>query len=436
MREIPSAVASEATRRSYYEQRGITVPPGGCGGAASEATVRADETPPEEDVRFWSLAELRGIGDAAIDFIVDGYVARRGRTLMASAPKMGKDTLCYSLIAAMVTGQEHWLGRAINPGPVILISEEDRASVLDKTRLFRIPDNADLRVITRDVAWPPPAWPELIAAVAEEVERVNASLVIISTLSRWARFREGAEKDSGATLEAIIILDQIAAGVIVQHHTRKGATGMDVIDEIRGSSGLAAEFDAVLALTRAPDDPSGSTRRLLTGISRWGNTTPAALLAELTGGGYNVVDTGDRGRVVEQAFADRLVNAIADQPASTQDDLADAMEVTKQRISKALSGLVNTGRIRREGRGRAGDPYRYTHSSTPVVNTPTEPIDSVDEMLSSPSSRREGDNYSSNHDNDVVNPSDDPQADTPLLEGITDDDLAHWEGIAAEETDA
>ena len=57
-------------------------------------------------------------------------------------------------------------------------------------------------------------------------------------------------------------------------------------------------------------------------------------------------------------------------------------------------------------------------------------------MLSSPSSRREGDNYSSNHDNDVVNPSDDPQADTPLLEGITDDDLAHWEGIAAEETDA
>ena len=343
MREIPSAVASEATRRSYYEQRGITVPPGGCGGAASEATVRADETPPEEDVRFWSLAELRGIGDAAIDFIVDGYVARRGRTLMASAPKMGKDTLCYSLIAAMVTGQEHWLGRAINPGPVILISEEDRASVLDKTRLFRIPDNADLRVITRDVAWPPPAWPELIAAVAEEVERVNASLVIISTLSRWARFREGAEKDSGATLEAIIILDQIAAGVIVQHHTRKGATGMDVIDEIRGSSGLAAEFDAVLALTRAPDDPSGSTRRLLTGISRWGNTTPAALLAELTGGD-NVVDTGDRGRVVEQAFADRLVNAIADQPASTQD----------------------RSRRRDGSRRSSGSPKPLVDSSTPV----------------------------------------------------------------------
>ena len=113
----------------------------------------------------------------------------------------------------------------------------------------------------------------------------NAGLLVVDTLSTWARLGGDDENSSGKAAEAMAPLQLAAAtgiAVLVLRHDRK--SGGDVGDSARGSSAFGGAVDIILALRRGEGN-SRPTIRALHGLSRF-DETPATLMIELTDSGY------------------------------------------------------------------------------------------------------------------------------------------------------
>lgn len=131
---------------------------------------------------------------------------RRGAiTLFAGRPKLGKSTFSFGVVGAVASETSSFLGREIDGGPVVYLSEEGSATLGHK-----LPAVEGVRVLTRDAAWPKPEWPALVASAVAEAERVGAALIVIDTFSFWAALPAEREKDAGAVQAAIEPLIQAA----------------------------------------------------------------------------------------------------------------------------------------------------------------------------------------------------------------------------------
>ena len=168
-----------------------------------------------------------------------------------------------------------------------------------------------------------------------------------------------SENNSGDALAAMQPLQHAAAegiSVGLSRHERK--SGGDVGDSGRGSSAFAGAVDIVLSLRR-PEGHSRKTVRVLQALSRFSDTPPE-LLIELTPQGY--VSLGEPN---DAALKDTRDSIMATAPkteaeAATQKELTEAAEAPSRRTAgRAIEELYREGMLRRIGKGKKGDPFRY-----------------------------------------------------------------------------
>ncbi len=177
--------------------------------------------------------------------------------LAAGKPKVGNSTLTCALMEAIVTGAPTFLGRAVRGGAVVFVSEESSGKLAG-----RLPRHPARHVLSRDDAFPKPAWVDLNAGSVQYARRVNAVLLIIDRLAFWSALGADREKDAGSVQEVMTpLIEATRAGlaVLLVHHQRK-AGGEDG-DAIRGSTALAGATDANLELERV-DRAAPSQRQL------------------------------------------------------------------------------------------------------------------------------------------------------------------------------
>ena len=124
-----------------------------------------------------------------------------------------------------------FLDRPIKGAPVLYVSEESVPTLVHK-----LPEG-DVRILTRDLAWPRPTWPDLIEAAEIEARRVGAGLLVIDTFSFWGALPAEREKDAGAVqgaMEPLIAATSEGLAILLIHHQRKG--GGEEGEAVRGSS--------------------------------------------------------------------------------------------------------------------------------------------------------------------------------------------------------
>ena len=256
----------------------------------------------------------------------------------------------------MTSGADAFLGRKVRGGPVVYVSEENSSTLRHK-----LPDDdAPLRVLPREAAWPKPDWPALVEATVAEAERVGAALVVIDTFSFWGALPPEREQDSGAVQHAMQPLVEAAArsglAILVIHHARKG--GGEDGEAVRGSSAFAGAVDVVLELQR-PDDGAPSNQRALLALSRYPQT-PGVLLYdyERRTGAFGVIGEAEE-RGASQATRKRaaVLDALGDETL-TQHDLKERIGDSKD-WRGALKELVAEGIVEKFGEGKKGDPYTY-----------------------------------------------------------------------------
>ena len=350
-----------------------------------------------------------------VPWVWRGYLARGAVTMLTGPPKRGKSTLVWALVNAVRRGADRFLGREITGGHVVYVSEEGRDSLAEKVN-----PGPGLAILDRAGSFPRRPWPEIVRAAAEEARRRGAVLVVVDTLPWWAALGADAEKDAGRMQEALEPLLELASGgfaVLVIHHDRKG--GGEDGEGARGSSAAVATVDAILDLQRRGPHEAPSARRTLVGLSRWAGQTPEALIFERQGDGSLVaLAEGERGEVDKRALRDRVLAAV-DAGEPTQDEIAEALDVTRQRVGPVLGDLVRTGEVEKieSSRRNVAAKYRRAGSvATPRRNPPCDEHHSPMSAVSSPSPIGGDDNGDVRRNDSVATPS----------------DIDRWEALATE----
>jgi hypothetical protein len=321
---------------------------------------------------FVSAAELRTATPVEPTWLWAGYLAPGGVTMLAGKPKSGKSTLVCAVIEAVATDAGTFLGRSIGAGPVVYVAEEAAGSLAHK-----LPATDRVRVLTRDAAWPRPAWPALVTAAVAESARIGAVLLVIDALAFWAGFTEGQEKDAGATQAAMGALTAATrAGLVVLlvHHQRK-AGGEDG-DAVRGSGAIFGAVDLLVELERCEGAATGQRR--LVAVGRW-PSTPAVVVVEREPelGAWRVIgEAASRDEIGTLALREQVLRAVPEgDRGATLTELEGVIGVGRQKWHEALVGLIAEGAVVRTGEGKSGHPY-YHHRppEMSVPNVRTDPV--------------------------------------------------------------
>lgn len=293
-----------------------------------------------------------------VPYVVDGYLAEGGLTLLAGPPKVGKTTLAYHAVIQVATGRP-WLNRVIRRSKVLVLAlEEHRREVI---RRFWAADDPQFHGQIKIVTGVLPFTEDLLKEVTSYIQEEGIGLVLVDTLHAWWGVED--ENSSSEVLRSGGLLLQAVrrtpAAWLCLVHTRK--SGGDFGQEIRGSSALVGLVDVALSLKRTEGN---ETQRCLEAVSRY-SETPAKLVIGLGEQGYSAL--GSPEDVGQQAKTDK-VRAALSQLGQQIKDLTAATGLSKQDVSRALGSLGDV--VTREGTGHRGDPYRYRLNSICPTNNP------------------------------------------------------------------
>lgn len=336
----------------------------------SAAPLRSMPAPPVRELRFMTADELRASAPPEPAWRWDGYLAAGAVTLLSGKPKAGKSTLAAACIEAMATNTKMFLDRNITGGPVVLVSEEATGTLIHKLPA------GDVRILTREHAYPRPSWPELVDAARSEATRIGAVALVIDTLPYWAGLAAEREKDAGAAQEVMnVTLGAARDGlaVLLIAHARKG--GGEDGEAVRGSSAYAGAADIILELDR-PRQGAGR-QRVLQALSRY-PTTPGALLIDhdAATGAWGVIGEGERDGAGGRSLADRatILKALDGGAAVTRADLETALDAPERQFHPVLERLIDEGQVTRVGAGRKGDPFRFQMLRADAAQSPAQHV--------------------------------------------------------------
>ncbi len=308
----------------------------------------------------------------AIDWYVPGFLAAGAVTELDGKLKAsGKTTFVGRKVRAIVTGAP-FLGLPTKRTAVLWLTEERPVTFAETLKRAGLEDREDVHVLHwHDVKGRP--WHEVMHGAITYAKSVGAGVIVVDTIGQWGGLRGETENTTGGQLDAVAPLQQAAhegLAVIVTRHERKG--GGEVGESGRGGSAFSGAVDIVISLRRG----EGSTRptvRVLHGLSRF-TETPDSLVIELTEAGY--VALGAEGAVAvleaEGAITDRLPDT-EDRAMDVETLRLIEPAISRPSALKALKGLYASGRIRRCGSGKRGDPHRYFSAVVSVsTQIPTE----------------------------------------------------------------
>jgi hypothetical protein len=301
-----------------------------------------------------SIGDLLAEPDELVDWLVQDRIPAGSIALLAGPPKSGKSTAARAMVYAVAAG-EPWLGWRTAYGPVWLVSlEEKRSEVRRHFRQMgatgREPIHFFIDQASTDLI------PQMHALAATE----RPMLIVVDTLQRLIRAKDLS--DYAEVTERFNPLLKLArdtgASLLLVHHTNKTGEGLN---SVLGSTALAGSVDNVFLLQRTDQ------RRTLSSIQRIGpDLEPVVVeLNELTG---HLSVVGTKRDSDEAAAAQRILDALRDQPPVTEGWIKAHVDGRWQDATRGLRLLLRQGRATRSGRGGKSDAYRYqTADSSSLV---------------------------------------------------------------------
>jgi hypothetical protein len=305
--------------------------------------------------------EMRRRTDGTIDWLWDGYLARRNVTLLTSQWKAGKTTLVSVLLSRLASGLE-LAGRAVRPGRSVVVSEEDEALWVARDAELGFGGRASFICRPFDGRPSPADWLALVQRLEEQAACGELDLAVIDSL---AGFVASTENDATTMVTMLKPLQRLAArgaAVLVLHHPRKAPAGEG--RSARGSGALLAAVDVTIEMDWFGMPSDGDRRRVLRAFSRH-KATPRRLAIEWTTDGRDCSALGDAAfddfdggwpilqGVLEDAHQKLTRKGIL---KSWPQDYVPPSEIT---LWRWLERAMADGRVQRDGLGRSRKPFRF-----------------------------------------------------------------------------
>jgi hypothetical protein len=345
---------------------------------AKRAKEGTEEKEKAKAIPFHTAREIAQETPESVDWLAPPWVAASAITeVTGKAKASGKTTWIMHMVAACLDGGE-FLGQQTAETPVVYLTEERPATLREALARAGLLARDDLFFMywhdTQGVA-----WPDVVAAAAAKCQQVGARLLVVDTLSQFARLKGDDESAAGAALAALGPLQAAAKGLgtLESRHERKG--GGEVGESGRGSSAFAGAADVVLKLSRA-EGAARPTIRKIEALSRF-TETPENLVIELVDSfclsvNLKVVEPNETKRPSSHyvALGTETAVALASAKQAVLDILplseAEALDRTEieaqlpdtvkaHALTNALRELRDSGEAYYIGEGKKGNPYRY-----------------------------------------------------------------------------
>lgn len=323
--------------------------------SGAERNIAADECP--LTLPFAPLSDALANVPAEPEWTWKGYLAPGAITLIAGRPKVGKSTLLFGLLAALLSG-ELFLDAKTSMAGVLLLSEERHGTLEEKARRFGLKDSASLHLLMRHESRVP--WAEAVQQAITYATSHGLGVLVVDTWDKWSGLRGDAENNAGDVIGAFEPLQRAAGqgfAVLVLSHQRKSRG--DFGEAVRGSNALTGAVDIVLELERLPGDLGGRLR-VLRAVSRYAST-PEELVLELTPTGYEA--RGDSVSARGEHERELTREALVTLGAASSDQVAQETGLPGATARKRLAELVEVDEAVKQGEGKRGDPYRFSLSA-------------------------------------------------------------------------
>jgi len=334
--------------------------------AASVSQYQPDRTAPTQaedenstpiDLPFRTAAEIERETPAQVAWIARPLVAAGASTELAGKVKLaGKTTFTHHMVRAVLDGIP-FMGQKTQKTAVIYLTEQSPTSFREAMKRAGLLGRDDFVVLFwKDTIGI--SWLDVMQRAVSECKQRNAKLLVVDTLTQFTGIEGDSENNAGDALAATQPLQQATAegiGTLHVRHERK--SGGAVGDSGRGSSAYAGAVDIVLSLRR-PEGNHKRNVRLLHAVSRF-DETPEQQLIELTDEGFRSL--GEPGDVAIEQEGLKITAALRNGKGNALDieALCDATEMSRAQLQRRLDELLNDGKIRKTGRGRRGDAFRY-----------------------------------------------------------------------------
>lgn len=291
------------------------------------------------------------------DWIAHGFIARDWLTDLAGpAKKSGKTTLVMYLVRCILDGRP-FLDYLTTKTNVVYLTEQASSVVEAIKKASLDKDNEGLSILqwkdTRDRS-----WTDLVEEVVQHAKDVDAGLIIVDTLNRFAGLKGEDENNAGAVAEVMAVLMAAAqehnvAMLSIRHANKEG--------KARGSTQFDHDVDALFELQ--PYGGNGNENmRVLEGIGR-SDDIPSKLSIELRDDGYHNLGSGDSVRFKMAVRAIReVVSTNAETPThgpALLEKVRDEYGVAEKTGRRALAWLCDQGDLVRTGEGKRGEPHMF-----------------------------------------------------------------------------
>lgn len=298
-----------------------------------------------------SISELLAEGEIPIEWLWEPFIPKGSVSTLTAYMKVGKSTLVYAFIAALVRG-EPFCGFPTTKTPVLILAvEEHKREVVNRLLRFGAKTTDPIMVHTGPLA--PSA--ETYAGLDKVIKDNHIGLVVVDTLSRFWAIAD--ENDNAMALRALAPLQDMAretgAAVLLIHHNGKMEAGGG--RDIRGASALFGAVDQALILKHHGEHRS--TFRRLETFGRYDDTPPEIIvqLDEDTDS-YKLLGTQRDARLetIRHQVKEWL---LANPGAHRVESLMAVLKLPKSSIFKALAAPQDW--LLRAGTGRKGSPFSY-----------------------------------------------------------------------------
>lgn len=333
-------VARERATRETADHDRVAVPDRGTITAICDFL---NQTRPEEDEEDW---------------YVPGMVGKGILTGLAGPPKSGKSSFALTLAASLALGSEFLGHYPLRPIRTLWLNLEVHEKLLRKKlrQIFGNTTAAQLFVATgtrRNLS---------VERVRVLVAEHSIELVVVDSLSKWWGITEENDNaQADAQLIPIMALARSGVGILLIHHSPKGAeVRATVADFFRGAGSIGANLDVLLALAKVKD--AEPTVRRIDTDSRYDETPH----------GFHIRRVGARFEKIANPVAAKhdeereRVRAVLDASPQTLKDITIRVtangepELPEKKVRKRLEELEDRGEACRGE--RVGNAYSYVRA--------------------------------------------------------------------------
>jgi len=296
-----------------------------------------------------SAKDLLSLPPDPTRWIWDQCLPAGGASVLVSKPKCGKTHMAVSLGLAIARGIP-FLGRPTQQSIVAYLSLD--ASLPEIGEVFQ---RFGLRESDQVFIHAGGAPVDAVGWLAHVIAEKGVRFCVIDTLQRLFRFQDVNDYSqvTNAIEPVLEAARQNNCHVLFCHHARKDSG--DDLDSAIGSTAIRGLAYTYLHIKRLPD----SERRIIRSDQRGGKNLPEMAIGYGKDGWLCVQGTIEEVEI-EEAEPKILEFLQAQDTGVTEREILRAVNLRAIVISKAIRQLFKNCHIERTGRGKKGDPFRYS----------------------------------------------------------------------------